>query len=175
MPGRAESLLELFLGTGYLLWAAAALAFVLLILLEPVAEIWIGRRRDVSARLMRAVLFILVLGLEAVPPFLIAWESGAAVFFQVLFFPIFCYFLGKRTGWDAGRDHLSELLGVESRVGLEEAQDRLFESGMRFASRAEVVKSITDLVKAREETRAGAEREPNKRLRVKTKTIDLSK
>ena len=175
MPGQGEPRAEVFFDAGSLPWIAAALAFALLVLAEPAADIWSGRRRDGLARFMRAGLFLMVAALGVVPP-LAAREAGMGLFFHAVLFPVFCYQLGKRIGWGAGRRHLEELLGIESRDGLEETQDRLFESGMRFPSRAEVVKSITDLAKAGKEANPAAKRETanGTRPKAKTKTIDLS-
>ncbi len=146
-------------------WAGAgALSAFLLVFLNPAVEALTSRRRDVVARGVRIALYLLVPPLAVLPSlvFLVAGaEPGGGIwlFLYVVFFVLFCYHLGKRIGLVQGEGRIRELVGLDTAENVEDAQDRLFESRMRFPARADVVKSIGEMAKKREmEVRAAEKR-----------------
>lgn len=159
----AEALSALPMGSiNAVLWISAAVALVLFVGIGMVSEIAVSRRRDIVMRVLKISLYI-TLPVLAVLPALTATAgtdftlSGALIFY-VVFFAGFCYYLGKRIGRHDGQRYVRELVGMESGETVEEAQDRLFESRMRFATRSEVVDSIAEMAKAQEAERLDQER-----------------
>jgi hypothetical protein len=136
--------------SGWLLWAAAAVSFLLLCLAGPIAGAWLDRGRNGGKRAGRAVLSIAIPAAGLIPTLVAADATGFGIVFHAIFFSLFCYFFGQSTGWTQGSDHMAEMMGIESPNAVEEMQDRLLESGMRLPSRAEVVKSISELARKRE-------------------------
>ncbi|MDR2392366.1 MAG: hypothetical protein LBE84_11900 [Planctomycetota bacterium] len=141
-------------GAGWWLWAAAAISFLLLCLAGSIAGAWSNRPRG-GRRAVRAVLCAAIPVAGLFPALAAAEALGFGILFHAIFFSLFCYVLGQRTGWTQGRDHMRELMGIESLDSVDEMQDRLLESGMRFPSRAGVVQSIVELAGKRK-----AEKEP---------------
>jgi hypothetical protein len=64
-----------------------------------------------------------------------------------MFFPLFCYYLGRNIGRARGASEMSERVGLEMFDSVEEVQDRLYESRQRIPSQAEVERSIIALAK----------------------------
>ena len=152
--------------TGYAewgFWLAAGLALALLFLVNVVAQAMLSRGSDVVMRLFRLGVY-LILPLLAIVPALLMLASrmgqgvGLGLLFYVVFFGLFCYYLGKRVGTELGRKHISDLVGLDSPDNIEDAQDRLFESRMRYPVRADVVKSIGEMAKRREAERLEVEK-----------------
>ena len=163
----------------YCCMAAGALAAALLVFLDPVAEACSGRRQGVGARVARIILFFLVPALAVFPALVLAGsDSGAGVglwlLLYVVFFSLFCYHFGKRIGLVRGEARLRELMGLDSKESTEDAQDRLFESRMRFPLRAEVVKSIGEMAGKREVGNQAAERRSGGYAASSVPIIDLS-
>lgn len=138
------------------LWLPAAVAFSLLVMVKGVSEVLCARGYGGAVRMYRGALYILIPLLLLLPSLLIDTGGSiinAGLLFYILFFSGFCYYLGRNLGWKAGRRNLSELIGMETPESLEDTQDRLFESRMRFPHRGDVVKSIGELAKAEAEAR----------------------
>lgn len=156
-PGAASGNAQLFL------WAAVLVLVGLMASLGTVAELILSRRRDTGARLMRVFLYMAFPGLIVVPVMMLADQYdngllGLALFFYVVLYVLFCYYLGRRIGRVQGRKSISDLVGLDSPNEIEDAQDRLFESRMRYPLRADVVKSIGEMAKAREAERRDEDR-----------------
>ena len=146
------------LSANTVIWTAAAAAFLLLLLVRPVSEIWVSKRRDTAMRVMKVVLYFAIIMMIALPFLvLVTGEtvSSAACGYYLLFFPLFCYYLGKRAGDDRGRADVRELIGLEMFDSMEDAQDRLYESRLRFKRHDEVVESITALASEEDGKRSG--------------------
>lgn len=145
-----------------ILWFSAAIALFLLLTVGLMSEIVTSKRRDTVMRFLKVFLYITIPVLAVVPGLTATAGTdfllSAALIFYVVFFVAFCYYLGKRVGVNQGQRQIRELVGMDSTESVEEAQDRLFESRMRFLSRAEVVESIGTLAKAREAERLERER-----------------
>lgn len=133
------------------MWSAAGVALALLVLTRPVADIMTSGRRDGTMRGLKVFLYLLLFLEVALPALLLVTGEGGttpATGLYVLFFPLFCYYLGKGIGRRQGRQAVTELVGLDSFDNIEDAQDRLFESRMRFPRREEVIESIGALSKA---------------------------
>ncbi len=132
-------------------WVAALLALALLLFSGRVAEMRSMRGADPMVWLSKGFLFALVALLAFFPALLVETpgaEINFGLLFYILFFSGFCYHVGRSSGWRTGRRHLGDMLGMESPEHMEDTQDRLFESRLRYPSRADVVKSIGELAKA---------------------------
>lgn len=142
------------------LWTAAVVSLLLLALSRPVSVVWISGRRDGVMRVYRVLLYICVFFLVFFPCLvLISGETvkGTPCGLYLLFFSLFCYYLGKNIGMEKGRRGIADLMGLDAANSIEEAQDRLFESRMRLPGRNQVVESITTLsAVARQSTGIGA-------------------
>ncbi len=147
------------------MWAAAAASLVLLVSVGAVRFVLAGGRRDAGFRALRIAL-VLVLMLTAGLPLALFFAgeavSGLPCGCFLAFFPLFCYYFGKGLGYEKGRGGLADLVGLENAGDVEDAQDRLYESRLRFPSREAVLTSIARLTRA--EAPSGAEataREPD--------------
>lgn len=155
-----------------IVWLAALLALLLLAGVSFVAEVFMSRRRDLSIRLLRTTVGILVPALALAPGLTrMAYDenllSGLALLVFAVFFALFCYYLGKRVGTEQGRKRISDLVGLDSADNITDAQDRLFESRMRFPNPADVIKSIGEMAKANEAERLEKERAAVRELKDK--------
>ena len=132
------------------MWGAAGVSFILLIFVGPVSQVVASSRHDGVMRLLKIVLYFTLPLLVLFPALvLLTGEtvSGTPCGFYLLFFSLFCYYLGRNTGHEKGRRELSELIGLEAFDDIEDAQDRLYESRQRYVSREDVVLSITNMAK----------------------------
>ncbi len=132
-------------------WAAAAASFLLLLLSGPLSRVAASPRRDGAVRLVKVCVAIFV-PLLALFPALILFTGeevpGAACSIYLLFFSLFCYYMGRGAGRARGRSEISDRVGLDLFDSVEEAADRLYESRQRFATRGEVEKSIVSLAAA---------------------------
>ena len=134
------------------MWGAAGVSFVLLIFAGPISQVVASGRNDGVVRLLKILLFFILPLLVLFPALvLLTGEtvSGTPCGFYLLFFSLFCYYLGRNIGYERGRRELSELIGLEAFDDIEDAQDRLYESRQRYLSRDDVVLSITNMAKGR--------------------------
>jgi len=145
-----------------IIWVAAVLSLLLLLLIGMMAEIIVSPRRDFAARVVQTAVFTLIPLLAFVPALTLAVVTDGAVTyalaFYVVLYALFCYYLGKRVGVFRGKKQISELVGLDTADSIEDAQDRLFESRMRLLSRSAVVESIGRMAKEREAQRLEEER-----------------
>ncbi len=130
------------------LWSAAAVSFLLLLLTVPLAAILTSTRRDSPVRVAK-ILFYVVLILVLLLPCLLLLTgeaiNGLPCGLYLLFFPLFCFYLGRRIGYRSGERDMGDKIGLEMFDNLEEAQDRLYESRLRFPSPTGVGESIVAL------------------------------
>jgi hypothetical protein len=161
------------------MWTAAVVSFVLLVLVKPVAAVWVSERRDQTMRLLKVILFLVFFVLVLIPFLvLITGETvkGTPCGLYLLFFPLFCYYLGKNRGTESGRRSVTELVGLDTFDSIEDAQDRLYESRLRFPTRELVSASIISLSRERN---AGGDPEdeddiaPRRRFRHDSEVLDV--
>jgi hypothetical protein len=151
------ALLNQWLTPENVMWAAAGLSFALLVLSGPLARVASSPRHDGMVRVVKVCLFTLIPVMVLVPTLLLfAGEAvpGVPCAFYLLFFSLFCYYLGRETGRSRGRKEMSDRVGLEMFDNAEEAADRLYESRQRLATRAEVEQSITAMAKANKQPSA---------------------
>ena len=132
------------------MWLAAFVSLVLLVFVGPVSEIFLSRKNHGTMRLLKIALFFTLPLLVFFPALVLLMGEtvrGTPCGFYLLFFSLFCYYLGKKTGFSIGRSNMSDLIGLEMFDSVEDAQDRLYESRQRLSSREEVIKSIAGLAK----------------------------
>ncbi len=143
------------------MWGAAGLSFVLLLLSGPAARVAASARRDGATRAAKILLFFAVALVVLFPALVLMTGEvvpGVPCGFYLLFFALFCYYLGRAAGRARGRSEVSELIGLDMFGSVEEAQDRLYESRQRHATRGEVEQSIIALSAAAKD---GAEAVPD--------------
>lgn len=131
---------------GNVLWLAAAVSLLLLVFSRPVFAIWTSGSSGGAMRAYRTVLYVAVFFLVFFPCLiLVVGETvdGLPCGLYVLFFSLFCYYLGKNIGVEQGRRAITDLMGLGTGSSIEEAQDRLFESHMRLPGRSQVAESIS--------------------------------
>lgn len=142
----------------WILWSATAISFVLLILIRPVSGILAGGGRDSVTKALRAVIVLMIVLIVALP-FLIlaAGEPVAGLPYGcfLLIFPLFCYYFGRGVGHEKGRKGIMDLVGLDEYDGMEDAQDRLYESRLRFPKREGVSASIAQLTRGAGDTAPG--------------------
>lgn len=130
------------------LWAAAIVSFILLLLVRVVSDIMISPRRDTGTRMLK-VLIILALIVLVGFPFLVLITgekvNGTPCGCFLLFFPLFCYYFGKAVGYGKGHRYVWDLVGLNDFDNIEDAQDRLYESRLRFPDSGSVGASISEL------------------------------
>lgn len=134
------------------MWGAAGVSFVLLVLSGPLARIVVSRRNDGAVRLAKILLFFTLPLLVLFPALvLLTGETvyGTPCGFYLLFFSLFCYYMGRNVGFERGRREISELIGLDAFDSIEDAQDRLYESRQRYLAHDEVVLSISNMAKGR--------------------------
>lgn len=132
------------------MWAAAAVSLVFLVLHKPVSAIWISTSRDSTTRLFKVLVYFISILLVAIPGLvLITGQTlkGTACGYYLLFSLLFWYYLGKNRGLAKGRRDLEELIGLDAYEGVADAQDRLHESRMRLKTNEEVVESMMRLAR----------------------------
>ncbi len=130
------------------MWSAAAVSLVLLLLTVPVASVVTSGRRDVLMRLAKILFYVVLLLLFLFPCLVLLTgevASGLPCGLYLLFFPLFCYYMGRRLGSRSGEQHQRELFGLDLFDSPEEVQDRLYESRLRFPSPVSVSDSIVEL------------------------------
>lgn len=131
-----------------LVWVAAGLSFVLLLFVRPVTTILAGGRRGAVARTMRSMIVLGVFVVVALPFVILATGepvSGLPYGCFMLIFPLFCYYFGKGLGFQRGRRGVMDLVGIDEYDGVEDAQDRLYESRLRLPAGEAVAASIARL------------------------------
>lgn len=132
------------------MWVAAVVSLLLLIGVGPVSEVFMSRRNDGGMRFLKIGLFFTLPLLIFFPALILLMGEtvrGTPCGFYLLFFSLFCYYLGKKTGFSQGRSHMSDMIGLDQFDSIEEAQDRLYESRQRLPGREDVVKAIGGLAK----------------------------
>ncbi|MCC8190202.1 MAG: hypothetical protein LIP77_06130 [Planctomycetes bacterium] len=162
MDAPAIDIIDPFSVVNLVIWGSALLSLMLLFTVGSIADIFTSRRRDLIMRFMQSVVFLLIPLLGLVPAMAAVIETsgrvGYGMVLYVAFFAMFIYYLGKDVGINQGKRHMGELVGLDSPGNLEDAQDRLFESRMRFPTRAGVVESIGRMAREREAEKLEAER-----------------
>ncbi len=158
-----------------LLWAAAATSFLLLVLTVPLASVLTSSRRDSTVRVVKILFYVVLILLFLLPCLVLLTGEAVAGLpcgLYLLFFPLFCFYLGRRIGHQSGARDMREQIGLDIFDNLEEAQDRLYESRLRFPSPTAVSESIMEL--SRQESpvqpQAPGSRKPSGKNRGESKT-----
>lgn len=138
------------------------MSLVFLLLNGPLHRLAAGRGRDAASRLLKGGFFV-ALPLLAFFPALTVETPGPlfniVLLIYIVLFSLFCYYMGKRSGWTSGRKELSDFVGLDTPDDVEDVQDRLFESRLRFPVRSDVVASIAALARARQPEQPGDEQQ----------------